>query len=337
MQSETHLVIVALQAAMVPVPEFNIPAPYTYEVRQYESTSIDQIAERIRDADIATLSVLPLRADVLDAAVSPRLKMIGVVASGTDSVDLDACRARGIAVSNTPHANTRSVAEHTIALYFDARRSVTLSHNLTRAGRWMERGPALVKTLNGPDGKPPRTCQSEVLGIVGYGGVGKAIESIARALGMDVLISGRKGQPHEKTAEGRTPFDTVIRESTVLVLCIPQTPDTVDLISDAEFAAMRPHAIVINVSRAGIVNDKALIAALKDRKIAGAATDVHPKEPAGPENSLLLGPDTAELNLITTPHSAWVAEDTNRNYQRTLVENVTSWLTTGRAKFQVNT
>lgn len=335
MHSETHLVIVAFQTSMVPAPEFNLPAPYTYEVRQYASTSLDQIPERIREADIATLSVLPLRADVLDAAVSPRLKMIGVVASGTDSVDLEACRKRGIVVSNTPHCNTRSVAEHTVALYFDARRSVTLSHNLTRAGRWVERG-SLVKTLHGPDGKPPRTCQSETLGIVGYGGVGKAIESIAHALGMNVLISGRKGQPHEETAEGRTPFDTVIRESTVLVLCIPQTPDTVNLISDAEFAAMRPHAIVINVSRAGIVDDRALVAALKERKIAGAATDVHPREPAGPENSLLLGPDTAELNLIATPHSAWVAEDTNRNYQRTLVENVTSWLTTGRAKFQVN-
>ncbi|RYP40011.1 hypothetical protein DL767_001945 [Monosporascus sp. MG133] len=187
----------------------------------------------------------PLRADVLDAAISPRLKTVSVVASSTDSVDLDVCRARGIAVSNTPHASARAVAEHTFALYFDARRPITLSHNLARAGKWLESG-SVIGVLHGPDGKKPRTCHSETLGIVGYGAVGKTIKSDAQ----------------------------------------------------------------------GHINDRALIKTLQTKKIAGAAVDVHPKEPAGPENSLVLGPETAELNLIATPHSAWIAEDTIWNYQR---------------------
>ncbi|RYP60500.1 hypothetical protein DL770_009977 [Monosporascus sp. CRB-9-2] len=331
MQPQTHYVIVAFETSMVPVPDFNLPAPYTCEVRQYERTSLDQIPERIRDADIVTLSVLPLRAEVLDAAVSPRLKMVAVVASGTDSIDKEACRSRGIVVSNTPHCNARSVAEHTIALYFDARRSLTLTHSLIRAGQWIER-KSLAKSLAGPDGKPPRTCQSETVGIIGYGAVGKAIESIAKNLGMKTLISGRKGQP---TADGRTPFDTVIRESSVIILCLPQNRDTVNLISEPEFNAMKSYAIVINVSRAGVMNEEALVAALKARNIAGAAVDVHSKEPAGPGDSPLFAPDTAELNLIATPHTAWVAEDTNLNYQRSLVENIASWLTIGHPKFQV--
>ncbi|KAK7755466.1 hypothetical protein SLS62_002395 [Diatrype stigma] len=346
-RSETHLIIAALQTSLVPAPEFHLPAPYTCEVRQYASTAPDQVAERLRDADIATLSTLRLPAHVLSAAVSPRLKMVAVIASGTDSVDLAACRARGIAVSNTPHCNARAVAEHAIALYFDARRSLTLTHNLTRAGRWVERGSALAAVMDsgsGSDRGPPRTCRSETLGIVGYGGVGRGIESIARALGMRVLISGRKGQEpslpsssSSSATEGptRTPFDTVVRESTVLALCLPRTPDTVSLVAAPELAAMRADAIVINVSRAGIVDEDALVAALRDRRIAGAAVDVHPVEPAGPGNSRLLAPDTAELNLIATPHTAWIAEDTIRNYQGALVENVASWLVTGRPKFQV--
>ena len=327
-----HLIIVAFQTSFVPAPKFELPAPYTCEVREYGRTSEEEIPERIRDADIVTFSTLRLSAANLDVAVSPRLKMVAVVASGTDSVDLAACRARGIAVSNTPHCNARSVAEHTIALYFDVRRSVTLSHTLSRAGQWTARR-SLVGSLDGPDGKPPRTCRNETLGIIGYGALGKMIESIAGDLGMKVLISGRKGQAN--TTEGRTPFDTVIRESTVIVLCIPQIPETIDLIAEAEFGAMVQHAIVINVSRAGIVNEDALIAALKAQKIAGAAVDVYPKEPADPDNCRLLGPETDGLNLVTTPHVAWVAEDTNRNYQQTLLENLNSWLTTGRAKYQV--
>ncbi len=350
MQSETHLIIVAFETFLVPAPEFDLPAPYTCEVRQHGRTRADQVAERIRDADVVTLSVLALGADVLDAAVSPRLRMVAVIASGTDRVDLAACRARGIAVSNTPHCNARAVAEHAVALYFDARRSVTLSHSLIRAGQWVRRS-TLIDVLNGPDGRPPRTCRDETLGIIGYGGVGKMIESVARGLGMGkILISGRKGdqqqqqqqQPQNQSlpaaGEGfreRTPFDTVIRESTVIVLCLPQLPETMGLISDAELGAMRPHAIVINVSRGGVVDERALVAALRARRIAGAAVDVHPYEPAGPDNSPLLAPDTADLNIVATPHVAWVAEDTNRNYQEALKENINSWLATGRAKFQV--
>ena len=327
-----HLIIVAFQTQLVPAPKFDLPAPYTCEVREYTQTSLDEIPERIRDAHVVTLSTLRLDASVLDPAVSPRLKMVAVVASGTDCIDLAACRARGVAVSNTPHCNSRSVAEHTIALYFDLRRSVTLSHTLTRAGQWPIRA-TLTRSLNGPDGRPPRTCRSETIGIVGYGALGKMIESIARDLGMKVLISGRKEE--SDAPEGRTPFDAVIKESTVIALCVPQTPGTIDLISEPEFAAMGPHALVINVSRAGIVNEDALIAALKARRIAGAAVDVYPKEPADPDSCRLLGPETEGLNLVTTPHVAWVAEDTNRNYQAVLLGNLSTWLTTGRAKNHV--
>ncbi|KAI1776479.1 D-isomer specific 2-hydroxyacid dehydrogenase [Hypoxylon cercidicola] len=330
--SSTHHIVVALESFFVPIPILDLPAPHTYELQEYSRTRPDQVAERIKDADILISNIVPITADVLRPEVSPRLKIVAIVASGTDSVDLKACKARGIVVANTPHCNTVAVAEHSIALYFAARRSVVLSHTLVQAGEWLKKGP-LQKVLNGPDGKPPKTCRDETLGIIGYGAVGKIVESMAKGLGMKVLISGRKGSP--TAPEGRTPFETLIRESSVIVLCLPRSPESLNLISDAELASMKPYAVLVNVSRGLIVDEKALLSALRDKRIAGYATDVYAQEPASAENSLLVGPDTADLNLTTTPHVAWSAEDTNEKFHKALKENIAGWLSTGRPKYPV--
>ncbi|KAI1503775.1 hypothetical protein F5X99DRAFT_417047 [Biscogniauxia marginata] len=306
-----HHVVVALESFFCPVPDFALPAPHTYELRDYSRTTPAQVAERIHDAEIVIVTTLPLTAEALSAEVSPRLRMVGVIASGTDSVDLAACQARGIVVANTPHCNATAVAEHALALYLAARRSVALTSTLTRSGE---------------------TCRDEVAGIVGYGAVGNQIEAAARSLGMKILISGRKGAP---APEGRVPFDALIRESTVIFICLPRSPEALNLISDTEFDVMKPYAVLVNVSRGGIVDESALVSALRDKKIAGAGTDVYSREPAGPDNNPLLAPDTADLNLVTTPHVAWCAEDTNDNYNRALKDNVTGWLTTGEPKFRV--
>ncbi|KAH8676219.1 glycerate dehydrogenase [Xylariales sp. PMI_506] len=323
MSGKTHLKIVALQGFFFDIPDLQLPAPYTYELQQYERTSVDEVPERIRDADIVIMITIKLSAEVLAAEVCPNLKMIAIVASGTDSVDLAACKARGIHVANTPHCNTVSVTEHALSLYFAARRSITLSNYLTRAGEWSKRG-TLIKSVDGPDGTAPITCGSETMGIIGYGSIGKRLEVTAKALGMKVLISGRKGSA--TVPEGRTPFDTVIRESSVVVLCLPRSPETLNTISEKELEAMPSHAVLVNVSRGGIVDEEALVAALKARKIAGAATDVYLTEPAGPENNVLLAPETAELNLVTTPHTAWCAWDTTANYGASLKKNLATWL-----------
>ncbi|OTA99671.1 hypothetical protein M426DRAFT_324922 [Hypoxylon sp. CI-4A] len=330
--TNTHLTIVALESFFVPVPRFDLPAPYTYSLREFARTRPDQTAERIRDADVVITTVLPVGADELRADASPRLRMIAVVASGVDCVDLAACRARGIVVANTPHCNAVSVAEHIVALYFGVRRSVALSHGLVQEGAWAERGP-LMAVLESPDGNPPRTCREETLGIVGYGAVGKMLEAAAKGLGMKVLVSGRKGVAAAPT--GRTPFDALIRECSVLALCLPRSPEVMDLISSAELDVMKPYAVIVNASRGGIVDEKALLEALKMKRIAGYATDVYEKEPAGPENSVLVGPHTAGLNLITTPHVAWVASDTVANYNRATKENIEGWLATGRPRYPV--
>ncbi|KAI1335047.1 glycerate dehydrogenase [Xylariaceae sp. FL0016] len=328
-----HHNIVALETFFCPLPQFQLPAPHTCTVTSYSRTKIDEIPARVHDAEILVVTTLPLRADTLSPAVSPNLRLVAVVASGTDSVDLAACRARGITVANTPHCNTTAVAEHAIASYFAARRSVCLTGRLARSGDWPRRG-TLLKAMDGPDGRPPRTCHSETLGIVGYGGVGKKVEATAAALGMRIMVAGRKGASGP-APEGRVEFERVVRECSVIVLCLPRAPETLNLISGAEFASMRACAVLVNVSRGGIVDEGALVAALREGRIAGAATDVFLQEPAGPENSVLLAPENADLNLVATPHVAWCAEDTNDNYNQALLDNVTGWLTTGKPKYPI--
>jgi lactate dehydrogenase-like 2-hydroxyacid dehydrogenase len=132
--SPTHHHIVFLQGAFIPIPEIELPAPYTHTRTVYQHTSPSELHARIHNASIIAICALKLDATALSPEVTPHLKFIAVVASGTDCVDLDACRARGIAVSNCPRVNIESVSEHAIGLYFATRRRLIDMHNRTRAG-----------------------------------------------------------------------------------------------------------------------------------------------------------------------------------------------------------
>jgi len=259
--------------------------------------------------------------------------VISVIASGTDPIDLAACRARGIVVGNTPNCNQTTVTEHALALYFATRRSVLLTHSLVRSGEWATKR-SQHKTMDGAAGKPPMTMGDELVGIIGYGGVGRTIEERAKTLGMRTVIAGRKGATPAPES-GRVPFETVIRECSVLMICLPRSPETLNLISETEFSQMKPHALIINVSRGGIVDERALVSALKEGKIAGAGTDVFAQEPAEPGTSVLLAPEMADLNLVMTPHVAWYSEETLDNYRRTCKANMAEFVTNGKAKHQV--
>ncbi|KAI2607004.1 uncharacterized protein GGS25DRAFT_532251 [Hypoxylon fragiforme] len=341
--SQTHHTIVALETFFVPIPPLTLPPGHTYTLHTYPTTTPSQIASRIRPASILILSIAPLTAALLSPSATPHLQLVALVASGTDNVDLAACRARRVAVCNTPDANAAAVAEHALALYFATRRSLVLSHNLLAAGRWPERR-TLQGVLDAPDGRPPRTARGETLGIVGFGAVGRLLGESAGALGMRVLVSARKGEAEGKEdgvdirEGGRTPFRTLLRTCSVIALCLPRTPATLNLISAPELSLMPPHAILINISRGGIVDEGAVVAALRGRRIAGYGTDVYALEPAGPHNSPLVAAGLRgeeELNLVTTPHVAWCAEDTVANFHKKLRENVRCWLETGMPKYPV--
>jgi len=156
---------------------------------------------------------------------------------------------------------------------------------------------------------------------------GKQLEKLTKALGMEVLIADRKNGSSLDSSAARTPFAEVLKRSTVLILCLPRTPDSLNLISTAELKAMSPQTVVVNVSRGGIVDENAMLEALKDGTISGYATDVLATEPAeGPKDSVLLSEDTRSLNLTISPHVAWNGKRTGQNMQKILKDTTESYI-----------
>ena len=276
-----HHHLVHLQAGLFDPPhQFAAPPGITLTQEHHPTTTPEQLHDRIRDATIIVLSYTRIDAEALSEAVSPRLKLIAVTAVGTDSVDLEACRKRGIRVTNCPGSNVEAVSNHVMALYFAARRNIVRMDRATKIGTWVKFRSSLSDGMADRDGNWCLTCDEEVMGILGYGYVGKRVAQMAQALGMKVLVAGRKGE---------------------------ESPPT-------------------NVSRGGIVDEAALLQALKDRTIHGAATDVFTIEPASAETSPLLAEGVDELNLTASPHLAWNADKTAKNYARMSPENVMNFL-----------
>lgn len=253
------------------MPPFDFP--HTIAIHQRSTPA--QVAERIRDATIVVACVVPVTPSDMDGA--PHLGCLAVMAVGIHWVDKADCARRGVTVTKCPAGNVDAVGEHFLGLYFASRkRVVQVHHKVTTTDEWRERG-TLTKLW--PDG-PPMGCRQEVLGIMGYGTLGKRIAQLSGAVGFgEVLISERKNA--SVVRDGRVKFDEVIARASVVCVCVPKEDDTVDLISEKEFKAMRRDALVINVARGGIVNEKALATALRQGRIAGAATDVLEVEPAG--------------------------------------------------------
>ncbi|PWY83889.1 hypothetical protein BO94DRAFT_116293 [Aspergillus sclerotioniger CBS 115572] len=329
LQHESHH-IVAIEAVHCPIPTFNLPCPYTVDT--YHWTSQSELAHRIKDATIILTTTIPLSAEVLSPDITPNLQLIVIMASGTDCVDRVACQARGITICNCPGTNMDSVSEHVIGAYFATRRKFVHLHQATVSvpddpgveTEWKMNG-TLHPRLRMSDGNPPLLCSQETLGILGFGALGRRVETLAWALGMKVIVSDHKGVVPR---DGRVSFETFLKESTVLVLCLPRSSKTVNLISTEEFRMMMPQAVVINVARGGIVDEQALLDAVKEGVISGAAMDVFKDEPVGRGGSPLITREIEEegLNLLLTPHLAWYSGMTLRNLQEGVKGTVERWV-----------
>jgi len=324
-----HLHIAALDNEIIPVPKLSLPAPYTYRLTEWglseRGKPLDYYVERCRDAHIVLTSHISISAELVEAL--PELRAIFVMGSGYDYIEVAACRARGVHVANAPGCNSDGVAEHALATYFAARRRIPLMQNLLTSGELTSgrmKVMDLTHMLKSPSGEFPRLASSETMGIVGYGAAGKQLERLSRGLGMKVLIAARKGS--DPVPEGRTAFETVVREATVLAICCPKNAETVNLISDAELDAMPNDALLVNVARGSIVDERALAEALKKGKIAGAAIDAFAVEPASAATSPLLGEGMDKVNLVLTPHIGWASNTFVGKFQECMQKNIASWL-----------
>ena len=287
---------------------------FEHELICHGRTSAEQVAERVADADIVLVNKVRIDASTLAAA--PRLKCIAVAATGTDSIDLAACRQRGIVVSNIRNYAVHTVPEHTFALIFALRRSLCAYRDAVRAGRWQASGQFCFFD------HPIRDLAGSTLGVIGDGVLGQAVAAIGRALGMRVLMSAFKGRADMGTLY--TPFERVLAEADVITLHCPLLPQTHHMISAAEFALMRRAPLLINTARGGLVDESAVSPALASGQISGAAFDVVSVEPPAPDHPFMALLDRPDF--ILTPHVAWASQEAIQSLADQLVDNVEAFV-----------
>ncbi len=282
--------------------------PHNY--KEYDSTwTPEEIVDRLKDASIALINKVPMRADVLKQL--PNLKLIAVAATGTDVVDKAYCKEVGIAVVNIRNYAFNTVPEHVIALMFALRRNLLAYVADVRKGRWGE-----VDQFCFFD-HPIRDIAGSTLGVIGYGAIGKAVAKRAECLGMKIL-------PYDVfPQDGLVDLETLIKESDVITLHCPLTPETKNMIGAKEFEMMKSTAILINTARGGLVDEAALAEALKSGTIAGAGFDVLTAEPPKEGNILL---DLDMPNLIVTPHVAWASREAMQILADQLIDNIEAFV-----------
>ncbi|QAA93367.1 D-2-hydroxyacid dehydrogenase [Pollutimonas thiosulfatoxidans] len=285
-------------------------AGFDHELIIHGRTTRDQVAERIADADIVITNKVPVRQEAIEQA--PNLKMIALAATGTDNVDLQACKARGIVVSNIRGYAVHSVPEHTFALMFALRRSIVAYRDSVKAGRWYDAQQFCYFDY------PIKDLSGSTLGIIGEGALGQSVAAIGRALGMNVLFAARKGGSGQGSLY--TPFETMLAQSDVITLHCPLNDQTRDLIAAPELELMKRDALLINTARGGLVNELALAEALRAGKIGGAGFDVAVPEP--PENNHPLVQLLELPNFILTPHVAWASAEAIQGLADQLIDNI---------------
>ena len=265
-----------------------------------------EVVPRSAGADVVVTNKVPLDRNAIESL--DRLRLIAVSATGYNMVDVVAARERGVAVRNVPEYGTTAVAQHTIALLLELANRVG-HHARTVADRW----PASADFAYW-DGSLVELA-GMTIGIVGYGRIGAAVARIARAMGMDVLATSR--QPRDAAGVRFVDLATLFRQSDVVSLHCPLTPETRELVNASRLATMKPSAFLLNTSRGGLVNEHDLAAALNAGTISGAGLDVLTTEPPRPDNPLLRA-----MNCVITPHIAWAARTARERLLHETVLNV---------------
>jgi glycerate dehydrogenase len=293
-------------------------------IKLYPTSTDAEVDERIAGCEFILTNKLNITRARMRAV--PGLRFIGLTATGTNNIDLEAARELNIAVCNIRDYCTVSVAQHVLGAI------LTLTHRFREYGQAAIDGTwASCEQFSVP-GAPIRELTGKVLGIVGFGTLGRAVAKAARdALGMRVLVAERPGaQAQDATTMSspvRVTLDEVLRAADVLSLHCPLTPATTGLIGRRELALMKPEALLINTARGALVDLEALVEALRGGDLGGAAIDVLPQEP--PINgSPLFAPGIP--NLLVTPHIAWAAFEARQRAVDELAHNVEDFLRGGR-------
>ena len=286
---------------------FDFDFPHT--LSSYGTTEAHETLERIRGADIVITNKVVISAQAF--AENPQLKLVAVTATGVNNVDVEAAKQNGTAVCNIRAYGNESVAEHAFMMMITLMRNLPAYQRDVAAGLW-ENSPFFCHL-----GAPMRDLNGKTLAIFGRGNIGKTLATYAQAFKMNVVFAEHKNA--QSIRDGYVSFDEAIRSADVVSLNCPLTPQTTNMIGEAELQQMKPGAILINCGRGGLVDEAALVAALKYGQIGGAGFDVLTQEPPRDGNPLL---KTRLPNLIVTPHIAWASQEAANRLFDILLDNI---------------
>jgi len=291
---------------------FRRPA-FAHEWIEHAETLPSQVVERLEGASIVISNKLALRAP--DLSRLPDLKLIAIAATGSDCVDLEYCRAHGVAVCNVRGYAVNSVPEHVLMLMLALRRNLLAYRGDVQAGKWQLSKQFCLLTQELHD------INGSTLGIIGYGSIGKSMARLGESVGMRVLISEHKNA--DTVRDGRTSFAEVLRHSDVISLHCPLTAETENMIGRAEFKSMKRNVLLINTARGALVEDAVLIEALQKGLIAGAGVDVLREEPPVNSSPLL---ELDMPNFIVTPHVAWASNEAVQALADQVIDNIEAFV-----------
>lgn len=291
------------------------------DVTAYDITPPGKIVEHASGAEAVITNKTPFTEDILDKL--PDLKYIGVIATGFNVVDLEACRRRGIAVTNVPEYGTYATAQMAIALLLEFADKVGLHNKDVKDGGWV-RSEQFCYWL-----EPLTELAGKNIAVVGMGKIGSRVALIAEALGMNVLPV-----PHTIKDPGKEfTFEDAVKKADVITLHCPLTEETRDLINKDVISKCKDGVTVINAARGALVNEKDMADALVSGKVAGYGCDVVSVEPMAKDNPLLTAPNT-----IITPHIAWAPKETRARLIEAAANNLKEFMSgkTGADINQVN-
>jgi len=290
------------------------------EVVAMRATSEDQLLDVIADADALLVCYAPITRRVIDRL--QRCRIIARYGIGVDNVDVTAASARGIIVTNVPDYCIDAVSDHAVALLLACARKVPYLDRRVRGDRWDAR-----------DAVPMRRVRGQVLGLVGFGRIPRRVADKARPLGLEVVAFDPFVGDAEMSAHdvGNVTLDVLLGRSDFVSVHAPLTPETRGMIGEAALRAMKPTAYLINTARGPLVAEAALVRALREGWIAGAALDVLETEPPGPDHAL-----RRLDNVILTPHVAFYSEESVQDLQRKAAEEVRRVLSGESPRYPVN-
>lgn len=279
------------------------------EVEIYDRTPDELVYERAKDADIIITNKVPFDKQRIDNL--PKLKYIGITAAGYNIIDIEAVKERNIIVTNTPNYGSKVVAQMVFAHLLEITNNVALHSNSVKNGEWSEKIDFCYWK------KPIISLENKVIGILGYGNIGKEVENIARAFGMKILIYDRK----DLEIGNQVSLDEVLEKSDIITLHLPLTTETKYLINENTIEKMKKDIIIINTSRGPLINEEHLLEAIKNKKIYGVGLDVLNNEPPKKDFELM---KSDKVNI--TPHIAWAAIEARQNIMRIAEENIKNYL-----------